>query len=103
MEDKITIGEKYGSAMKITDQAKADAHFEECVQHDMRISNNDRQEAERIERVNLGYFAGYYDHETRLRVERLFKCSHPIFGPATSGAPSPEEAFKLGQNMAKKS
>lgn len=102
MKDKITMGDKYEPAMKITDQAKADAYFAECVQHNMRVGKNSREETEKIEKINLGYFAGYYDHDTRLRVERLFKCSHPIFGPATSGAPLPEEAFELGQDMAKK-
>ncbi|TXH09637.1 MAG: hypothetical protein E6R03_16465 [Hyphomicrobiaceae bacterium] len=42
-------------------------------------------------------FAGYYDSETRERVERLFKCEHPIFGAiATKGQPTAELAFALG-------
>jgi hypothetical protein len=73
--DKITIGEKYGPAMEITDQAEADRYFERCVEHMMR-HGHDRNEAERIERGNLGYFAGYYGDETRARVERLFRCAH---------------------------
>lgn len=45
--DQITIGDKYDPAMKITDQAEADAYFELCVEHSMRFGN-DRAEAERI-------------------------------------------------------
>lgn len=75
----MTAGEKYGPAMKMTDHAEADSHFEKCVVHTMSFGHS-REEAERIERQNLGYYAGYYDDETRARVERLFHCSHPIFG-----------------------
>jgi hypothetical protein len=96
MKDPITIGEKYGPAMEIKDQDAADAYFEECVQH-MMTHGHSRQEAENIERRNLGYYAGYYGSETRERVERLFRCSHPVFGSITSGLPTPSEAFELGR------
>jgi len=108
MKHPITLGEKYDPAMQITDQSKADAYFEECVQHNlearrMRGEPEDRREAERIERSNLGYYAGYYDNETRERVERLFKCSHPVFGSiAENGAPSAEQAFAAGVMAATK-
>lgn len=99
MEKQITIGEKYGPAMKITDQAEADVYFEKCVEHTMGHGKS-REEAERIERSNLGYYAGYYDSETRERVERLFRCSHPVFGSiAQNGPPTAEEAFRKGFEM----
>lgn len=94
-----THGEKYGPAMEITDQAAADAYFEECVKHTLSHHKPPitRQQAESIERQNLGYFAGYYSSETRERVERLFKCAHPFFGPiAVNGPPAPETAFNIG-------
>jgi len=99
--DKSTIGEKYHPAMEITDQEEADAYFEKCVQHTMSFGHETRERAEEIERMNLGYFAGYYDTETRLRVEKLFKCAHPIFGKAVDGTPTPEEAFEAGKKLAK--
>ena len=99
MNGNLTIGEKYGPAMEITDQEKANAHFEECVQHMMSFGKN-RAEAEDIERQNLGYYAGYYSNETRERVERLFLCAHPIFGKiAEAGRPTAEEAFEAGKRM----
>lgn len=76
-----TIGQKYCPAMEITDQAEADRYFEQCVAESMEYGRT-RAEAESIERANLGYYAGYYDHETRVRVERLYRCKHPIFGSA---------------------
>lgn len=98
----VTIGEKYGPAMEIADQAEADEYFERCVQHSMAFGY-DRERAEEVERANLGYFAGYYNPETRARVERLFRCSHPVFGSiAENGAPTPEEALAKGVEMGRK-
>ena len=98
MKREITIGEKYGPAMEITEQVEADAYFEECVEHAQGFPEvASRAEAEQVERANLGYYAGYYSEETRVRVERLFRCAHPIFGAiATTGAPTAEEAFAAG-------
>lgn len=98
--DKITIGDKYGPAMKIEDQAEADVYFERCVEHAMRVCPRERTEAEATERSNLGYYAGYWDTDTRIRVEKLFLCSHPAFGKAKDGVPTPEEAFEIGKAMA---
>lgn len=92
---KISIGDKYGPAMKITGQAEADEYFERLVDHAMRFGKT-RAEAEALERSNLGYFAGYDSHETRLRVEKLFRCEHPFFGPAVKGPPTPEQALNIG-------
>lgn len=95
LAENITIGEKYDPAMTITDPDEAVAYFEACVRHTMSFGTS-REEAESIERQNLGYYAGYYSHETRLRVERLFNCSHPYFGKAEGGAPSFEAAIQAG-------
>jgi hypothetical protein len=96
LPDKITIGDKYGAAMKITEQAEADEYYERCVRHTMRFGRT-REEAENVEKQNLGYYAGYYDSETRERVERLFRCAHPVFGSiAQNGPPTSEQAFAAG-------
>jgi hypothetical protein len=92
-----TIGEKYGPAMEITGQAKADAYFEKLVNLHMAKWGKSREEAEALERGNLGYYAGYYSAETRERVERLFKCSHPVFGEISkNGQPHALRAKALG-------
>lgn len=75
----VTIGEKYDPAMDITDQKEADEYFEACVEHCMLFEKT-REEAEIIEKHNLGYFSGYCDLETQKRVQELFHCYHPIFG-----------------------
>lgn len=97
----ITHGDKYGPAMKILDEDEAEAYFAACVEHTMKTFGTSREEAESSERMNLGYWAGYYDPETRARVERLFRCEHPVFGKiADKGPPSPEEAFAAGVRFA---
>lgn len=96
-----TYGEKYGPAMAMESREEAAAYFEECVLDCMSNSGSSRAEAEVIERQNLAYWAGYYDHETRCRVERLFQCEHPLLGPASAGPLSPDEAFRAGVEFAR--
>ena len=100
-----TIGEKYGPAMEITDQAQADEYFEQLVEDCLSCSRREgkqptRSQAEAVERSNLGYYAGYYSHETRVRVERLFRCVHPIFGAAANGPPNVAECLEAGRKLA---
>lgn len=106
MKNPISLFDKYNPAMQITTQEKADEYFYECVQHCMLTALEAGQvlnmgEAAEIERQNLGYFAGYYSHETRLRVEQLFHCVHPAIGAAAEGQKSPAELIKIGMDMAK--
>lgn len=78
--NNISMAQKYGPAMVITDPEEAATYFERCVEHMMRAGGYTRAQAEEIERANLGYYAGYYDDNVRRRVETLFNCAHPIFG-----------------------
>lgn len=97
-----TFGDLLHPAMEIKGQAEADAYFKKLVDYSMTFWGHSREEAERINKSNLGYFAGYYDSETRERVERLFHCSHPVFGSiAEKGTPTPEEALEAGKRMAR--
>lgn len=103
MKGTLSLEAKYSPAMIITDEAAAEAYLKECVEHSMEQNKRLSLEmATRIEKSNIGYWAGYYDAETRERVERLFKCSHPIFGAiAKNGQPTPEEAYKKGVILGK--
>jgi len=99
LPSKITFERKYAPAMKICDQPEADEYFAACVQHAMSFGIT-RERAEEIERHNLGYWAGYYDNETRERIERLFRCEHPVFGSIEkNGPPSAESAFLAGHAL----
>ena len=97
-----TMGEIYGPAMRIQDPDEARAYFKALVEHHIAKVGGSKESVEKIQRGNLGYYAGYYDNETRLRVEKLFSTSHPIFGPATSGTPTAEEAFEIGKILGSK-
>lgn len=105
-KEVLTYAEALGPAMEITEQEDAEQYFRDYAEYVLRsLSNNPRNDAataEDIAKSNLGYYAGYYDHETRERVERLFHCSHPVFGAiAENGPPTPEEAFKKGFELAR--
>ena len=105
-KEVLTYGECLDPAMKITEEEDAKQYFDEYVKfiqkHLDKEPNENGLTAEQIAKQNLGYYAGYYDTETRIRVEKLFTCSHPIFGNAANGTPTPEEAFEKGKELAQK-
>ena len=109
---KCTYGEILGPAMKIIDHDDAKQYFKSYVEYliphiiEKHTDADDEfiyMESVNIAKHNLGYFAGYYDNETRNRVEKLFECSHPIFGSIEEyGEISPESAFEMGKKLALK-
>lgn len=100
MRENISIKDKYKPAMEMTDREEALEYFEKCVEHTMAFGSS-REEAIEIEKSNFGYYAGYYDHDIRIRVEELFGSIHPIFGSTKNGEPTQEGAFKMGQDLTK--
>ena len=101
---KYTYGELYGPAMKIKNRPDARLYFEALVMYSLQEEGLtiDEKEVRQNIKDNLGYYAGYYDDETRLRVEEIFECAHPMFGKAKDGSPSIEEAFKRGMDFAER-
>ena len=95
----MTIAQRYAIAMTITDQEEADEFLDKLVTFHMQHTTRSRISAEEIERSNLAYYAGYFDEKTRIRVEQLFNCVHPVLGAAKNGSPTPEECFKLGMRL----
>lgn len=60
------------------------------------------QEARNIVLTNLGYMARYYGMNEQRKVFELFGTPHPIFGtPEQMEKLTPEEAFAMGQKLAK--
>lgn len=109
---ELTYGQILDPAMKITEEEDAKQYLESYISYLIPYvidNNKDKddifiyEESVKIAKYNLGYYAGYFDNSTRERVERLFNCSHPIFGSiATNGTPSAQEAFNLGKSLALK-
>ena len=97
-KETLTYGECLDPAMKITDENDAkqylDAYVSYIQKHLDKEPRNDNKTALEIAKMNIGYYAGYYDNETSKRVNKLFCCSHPIFGNST---PTAEEAFECGK------
>lgn len=95
-----TMSQKYDDLMIVEDQAEANQLLERNVVHSMRYSEKQltREEALRIERSNIAYMAGYHDQETRVRVERLFRCVHQLLGSSAKQL-TVEEAFQLGARI----
>lgn len=88
--------------MTVTDQSEADELFKELVEEVVAQHGKPRGAAEQIVRDRLGYLAGYYGNVIRERVERFFRCEHPVFGRiAIHGPPSQEEAFQAGLRAAR--
>lgn len=99
LPDVMTYGEAYEAAMRITSECAAGEYFDALVERHVRLTGRSREEASCIERVNLGYYAGYFDRETRARVLRLFGAAHPYLGLDAT----PEEAFRAGLALATES
>lgn len=96
----MTYTDKLQAAMAVQTQQQADDALFDLADSNVRAGMA-FSEALALQRKNLGYIAGYYNNETRARVERLFKCEHPIFGAiALNGPPTPEQAFQAGLDYA---
>ncbi len=99
----LTYGECLQPAMKITNKEDAKQYKKDYVAYIQKfLDENPRKDsltAEDIANHNIGYYAAYYDDETRKRVEDLFICKHPVFGSIKeNGVPSVQKAFEMGLN-----
>lgn len=92
----------YDKAMKVQTEAEAAAVFTQLVKEHLdspiaQKENRTIEQAREIELENIGYHAGYFNSETRARVERLFGTKHPHLGAiAETGEVSAEECYLLG-------
>jgi len=83
-KEELTYRECLGPAMEITTKEDAVQYMNDYVAYIQKALDNeprtDNMSAEQIAKINLGYYAGYYDAETMQRVNELFSTRHPIFG-----------------------
>jgi hypothetical protein len=95
-----TLGQLYKPALEITTQERADRYLEVLVDHLQKLSAEPLSRAEALTsvRMSLAYYAGYYDQEVRERVERLYRCHHPILGPVGS-TPDPSAILEIGRRI----
>lgn len=92
-----TLGEIFDTALDLAknDKHKAGVFFNTYVDWVRDVNESSREEAEKIVKGNLGYFAGYYDKEACDIVYSTYCCEHPIFGKKPFDV-SPEDAYRAG-------
>lgn len=77
LTNEMTIGEKYDPAMQVKTEVEATEYFETLVQSSIEEGYS-REEAQDLQAKNIGYYAAYFNEETRERVYRLYKTRHPV-------------------------
>lgn len=95
---ELTYGEKYGPIENIDTKEEATAYLKRCVEHTMLCRPElSKGEAIRLEKSNIGYWTGYLDSTTALRVLDLFETEHPIFG--RNFGLDPQKLFDSGRQL----
>ena len=80
--------------MKITNKEEAQQYLQDYVAFIMKTNpQQDYETSLKVARENIGYGAGYYGNEERIRVKLLFDATHPVFGDRI---PTAEESFNAG-------
>ena len=92
-----TIGEIFDTALNLakTDNYEAGVFYNAYIDYVRDENVCGRDEAEKIVKGNLGYFAGYCDSKTCDLIYKVYCTEHPVFGKKPYGV-SPEDAFKAG-------
>lgn len=92
--------EMFDGACRARDAALRTAFLDRIQKWHQESHPDENQESARDwARKAVAYWAGYFSHEVRLRVEKLYEAVHPCFGPATKGPVDPTQAFLLGMSM----
>lgn len=95
-----TYREQFDAAMRCKTKEEAAAWLAAEINRYQLEFGKDGEEAEHVIKSNLGYMAGYCDHEAAQKVQRLFGAVHPIFGTADyHQTMTPEEAFETGKRV----
>jgi hypothetical protein len=104
-KDELSFHEIFEQALKINTKEEAASYLADYSKW-IKIKSFGKEqvkEPEDIIRENFGYYAGYYSHDVRRKIERLFECEHPIFGSIEkNGPPTMQQAFALGLEMGAK-
>ena len=95
-KEELTYEEALEPAMHITSKNDAQQYLADYIKYLEKFKNgmDSGDTPEIVAKANLGYFAGYFSDKVRKRVEKLFSCSHPIFG---NEIPTNEEALECGK------
>jgi len=78
-----TMGEVFDLALKLAKESpeeEAKEFFREYVNYISIVNHYNWDKSIVSARINLGYFAGYYDKETCDIIDKVYGAKHPIFG-----------------------
>lgn len=91
------IGAIFDEALSIAkyNPYKAKDFLDKYVHHIMEVEGTSYDDALKVAKNNLGYFAGYYDAEICDLIYEVYCTEHPIFGKKPYDI-SPEDAFNAG-------
>jgi len=96
----LTIGQVYDPACSFVEtEEQAKKYFDLLVNYAVTIHSISVEEATKNELLNIGYYAGYYDNDTRIKMQKLFGAIHPIFGRVF---PTADEALEIGKRIGEK-
>lgn len=96
-----TYVEQFDEALACKDRQEAGIWLAKEIRRYWIEFNKPMTEAESIIKQNLGYMAGYYDHDTAQKINRLFDATHPIFGTASYHQElTPRDALEAGIEFA---
>ena len=80
----LTFGECLYPTTEITTQEEADEYLADYIAFIQKsldvVPNPKGYSAEQIANINIGYWTGYQDGNVAIRMKRLFKTTHPVFG-----------------------
>ena len=99
-EKILTLDKIFEQALAVVDKVDAEAFLNQYADY-IKCLNPVAVDPMKIAKINLAYWAGYYDHPTRLHVENLFDCVHPVLGKATEIPPTAQECFDAGLRFAR--
>ena len=93
-----TIGDIFNKALEIAntgDNERCQAYLTTYVCYIVSENSCTIEEATRIAKDNLGYFAGYYSSDVYETINKAYGAVHPVFGMNPFDV-SPEEAYRKG-------
>jgi hypothetical protein len=96
---EATYRETLAPAMEITERRNANEYLARLIQRDMTLFGLSHEKSYSNQMTNLGYYAGYYDYDTQVRVRALFGADHPVVSLGRMPTVSPYEA---GREMARR-
>ncbi len=93
----LTLTEIFDTAKKIKSEEGASLLVRAAVLDLFKQTDDTEEDLDKAVRQNLAYMAGYCGTDVRERIEKLFKCEHPVFGSiAEMGVPTSRESFMCG-------